>query len=30
MVFYETIYAKTEEKGFRNQQYFQKILKLFL
>lgn len=27
MVFYEAIYAKTEEKGFHIQQYFQKGLK---
>jgi hypothetical protein len=27
MVFYEAIYAKTEEKGFHTQQYFQKALK---
>jgi len=27
MVFYEAIYAKTEEKGFHTQQYFSKGLK---
>jgi len=27
MVFYEAIYAKTEEIGFHTQQYFQKGLK---
>jgi len=27
MVFYKTIYAKTEEKGFHSQQHFPKTLK---